>query len=340
MEYWMNRTRNGTLLAILAALVVTGCGGSEDSSDDSTGGSSGKSKTQLSLVAYSTPEVVWDSIAQDFKKTTAGEGVGVKGSYGPSGEQSRAVEAGLKADVVHLSQTPDVDRLVDANLVSKDYTKAFPHGSIVATSLVSFVVRKGNPKKIKSWDDLLGPGVKVVTANPFTSGGAKWNLLGAYAHGGLGYVSKLLKNHVPVQPKSAREALQTFTGGEGDVLISYESEYYTAVKKGEKALEIVHPADTFQIETPIALTKAAPSAAKALVEFAFSPTGQQRFAEWGHRPVDTTVLEKNGSKFPEPKKLTSVEDIGGWPKLNEDLFDPETGSIAKIEEDAGVSTAK
>lgn len=327
-------------LLVLVVALAAGCGGSSDSHDESGGASGSKDGEQVSLVAYSTPEVVWNAIAADFRKTSAGEGFGLKSSYGPSGEQSRAVEGGLKADGLHLSQTPDIDRLVAAGLVSKGYPKAFPHGGIVATSIVSFVVRKGNPKAIEDWDDLLKPGVEVVTANPFTSGGAKWNLLGAYAHGGLDYVSELLKEHVPVQPKSAREALQTFTGGEGDVLISYESEYYTAVKKGEQDLEIVHPPDTFEIETPVALTKGAPAAAKALLDFAFGPVGQGRFAEWGHRPVDDAVLEKNRSKFPEPKKLTSVDDIGGWPKLNEELFDPENGSIAKIEDEAGVSTAR
>jgi sulfate/thiosulfate-binding protein len=291
-------------------------------------------------VAYSTPEVVYDEIIPDFNKTDAGKGVKFKSSFGASGEQSRAVEAGLKADVVHFSLAPDVDRLVKAGLVSKDWPTATQHDGFPETSLVSFIVRKGNPKGIKGWDDLLKPGVKVVTPNPFTSGAAKWNLLGGYAHGGLDYVDELIKKHVPVQPKSGREALQTFTAGEGDVLISYEYEYTTAVKKGEKNIELVQPQDTLKIQNPIAVTESASPAAKAFVDFVFSPAGQQHFADWGYRPTDPETLAKNKSKFPDPEKVVTIDDLGGWSKINDELFDPEKGAVAKIEEDAGVSTAK
>jgi sulfate transport system substrate-binding protein len=143
-----------------------------------------------------------------------------------------------------------------------------------------------------------------------------------------------------VQPKSGRDALQTFTGGEGDVLISYEYEYTTAVKKGEKGLVLVRPEDTLKIENPIAVTKSAKPVAKKFVDFALGPKGQQLFADWGYRPVDAATLKKNKSKFPDPRKVTTVAQLGGWSKLNDDLFDPEKGKIAKIEDDAGVSTAK
>jgi sulfate/thiosulfate-binding protein len=331
-----------SLLALLAALVVAGCGGASDSKDSSSASSAGSDAktTSLSLVAYSTPEVVYDELIPDFQKTAAGKGVTFKSSFGASGEQSRAVEAGLKADIVHFSLAPDVDRLVKANLVSKDWPTAVPHGGFAETSLVSFIVRKGNPKNIKGWDDLVKPGIKVITPNPFTSGAAKWNLLAGYAHGGLDYVSKLIKDHVPVQPKSGREALQTFTSGEGDVLISYEYEYTTAVKKGEKSIELVQPQDTLKIENPIAVTTSANPAAKKFVDFVLSPAGQQHFADWGYRPVDPATLAKNKSKFPDPAKVTTITKLGGWSKLNDDLFDPVKGAVAKIEEDAGVSTAK
>jgi sulfate transport system substrate-binding protein len=323
----------------LLALVAAGCGGSSDSTSGS-GSSGGGGGDQLSLVAFSTPEVVYDQLEPAFAKTSSGKGVSFKSSFGPSGEQSRAVEGGLKADVVNFSLAPDVDKLVDAGLVDKNWTSATPYKGFVSTSLVSFIVRKGNPKNIHGWDDLLKPGVKVVTPNPFTSGAAKWNLLGAYQHGGLGFVKSLLTKHVPVQPKSGREALTTFTGGEGDVLISYEYEYTTAVKKGQKNLQEVTPADTLKIENPIAVTKAAKPSAKKFVDYALSPAGQQVFADWGYRPVDPATLKKNKSKFPDPQKVTTVAALGGWPKLNDSLFDPQKGSIAKIEDDAGVSTAK
>jgi sulfate transport system substrate-binding protein len=326
-------------LAALVALAVAGCGGSSDSSSSS--GSSGGGTAdggQISLVAYSTPEVVYDEIIPDFKKTEAGSAVGFKTSFGASGEQSRAVEAGLKADVVSFSVEPDLTRLVKAGLVDPAWKRA-PHSGVVTTSLVSFVVRSGNPKKITTWDDLLKPGIKVVTPNPFTSGAAKWNLLGAYAHGGLPFVSKLLKEHVSVQPKSGREALQTFTGGEGDVLLSYEYEATTAQKKGQK-VDYVTPPDTLKIDITIAKTLTAPQSAQSFLDYVLSPPAQQRFADWGYRPVDQSVLAKNKSRFPDPATLKTIDDLGGWAKVNDELFDPEKGSIAKIETEAGVSTAK
>ncbi|HWI23211.1 MAG TPA: extracellular solute-binding protein [Baekduia sp.] len=324
-----------------AALVAAGCGGADDSTDGSaaSSGGSGSGSTSLSLVAFSTPEVVYNELIPDFQKSEGGEGTQFKTSFGASGEQSRAVEAGLKADIVNFSLAPDVDRLVKAGLVPSDW-QANANEGFVTNSVVAFIVRKGNPKGIKGWDDLLKPGVKVVTPNPFTSGAAKWNLLGGFQHGGLDYVDKLISDHVSVQPKSGREALQTFTQGEGDVLLSYEYEYTTAVKKGEKDLELVVPDDTLLIQNPIAtLTKANP-AAKKFVDFTLSAAGQQHFADWGYRPVNKEVFEKNKSKFATPSKIATVKDLGGWSKLNDDLFDPEKGSIAKIEEDAGVSTAK
>jgi sulfate/thiosulfate transport system substrate-binding protein len=333
---------------VAGALAVAGCGGASDDNSggdaSASSGSGGGSKTSLSLVAYSTPEVVYDQIIPAFQKTAEGKGVSFKTSYGASGDQSRAVAAGQKADLVALSLAPDVNKLVDPGLVPKDWDAqteaAGGKGGFITTSLVSFVVRKGNPKGIKGWDDLLKPGVKVVTPNPFTSGAAKWNLMGAYQHGGIGFVKKLLTDHVPVQPKSGREALQTFTGGEGDVLISYEYEYATAVKKGEKDLELVQPQDTFLIQNPIAVTSSAPQAAKDFLKFALGDTAQQYFADWGYRPVNAAVLAKNKSKFPDPPSVKTIDDYGGWSKVNDELFDPEKGSVAKIENDAGVSTAK
>lgn len=331
----------GLAATAFAALTLAACGGADDSSGGeatAAGDSGGGGGGTLSLVAYSTPEVVYDEIIPDFQKTAEGKGTQFKTSFGASGEQSRAVESGLKADVVSFSVEPDMTRLTKAGLVEESWKQA-PHDGLVTTSLVSFVVRKGNPKKIKTWEDLLKPGIKVVTPNPFTSGAAKWNLLGAYAHGGLDYVDKLIKEHVEVQPKSGREALQTFTGGEGDVLLSYEYEATTAQKKGED-VEYVTPPDTLKIDITIAKTKDAPESAQTFLDYVLSAPAQQRFADWGYRPVDEATLAKNKSKFPDPETLKTIDDLGGWSKVNDELFDPEKGSIAKIEEEAGVSTAK
>jgi sulfate/thiosulfate transport system substrate-binding protein len=221
---------------------------------------------------------------------------------------------------------------------------------LVSRSVVSFIVRKGNPKNIRTWDDLLKPGVKVLTPNPFTSGAAKWNLLAGYGaksgggenpDAGLAYLRDLITEHVAVQDKSGREALQNFASGTGDVLLSYENEAITAQRKGQK-VDYVVPDQTILIENPIAVVKSSKNAAqaKAFVDYALSAPAQQRFAEWGYRPVDDAVLQRNASRFPTPKGLFTIRDLGGWSKVNDEFFDPEKGSVAKIEEAAGVSTAK
>jgi sulfate/thiosulfate transport system substrate-binding protein len=322
-------------LAVPAALLAAGCGGASDSKDATAAGSTGGAGTQtLSLVAYSTPQVVYDEVIPAFAKTPAGKGVSFKTSYGPSGDQSRAVEAGLKADVVTFSLEPDLDRLVKAGLADKSTA-----GRWVSTSVVTFIVRKGNPKHIRTWDDLLKPGVQVVTPNPFESGAAKWNLLAAYGAKGLPFVKTLLTQHVKVQPKSGRDALQTFTQGQGDVLLSYENEAITAQKKGQ-SVDYVIPNPTIKIENPIAVTSKAPAAAKAFVDYALSKPAQEVFASWGYRPVDQSVLAANKSKFPTPPGLFTIAKVGGWSKVNDELFDPDKGKIAAIEQQAGVSTAK
>jgi len=322
-------------LVPLAALVAAGCGGASDSSSDATAAKpAGGGKQTLSLVAYSTPQVVYDEVIPAFQKTAAGKGVAFKTSYGPSGDQSRAVESGLPADVVTFSLEPDLDRLIKSGQVAKTAADRW-----VTTSVVTFIVRKGNPKHIRTWDDLLKPGVQVVTPNPFTSGAAKWNLLAAYGAKGLGYVRTLLTQHVKVQPKSGREALQTFTEGQGDVLLSYENEAITAQKKGQD-VDYVIPDQTIKIENPIAVTSKAPAAAKAFLDYALSKPAQRVFASWGYRPVDPSVLAANTSKFPTPSGLFTIAKVGGWSKVNDQLFDPDKGSVAKIEEQAGVSTAK
>ena len=341
---------NRLILPLLAAvaLVAAGCGGASDSTTD-TGGSSSKTTKKLSLVAYSTPQVVYDGVIPAFEKTAAGKGVGFTQSYGASGDQSRAVEGGLNADVVTFSLAPDEDRLVKAGLVDQGWADTPTQGN-VSRSVVALIVRKGNPKNIQTWDDLLKPGVQVLTPNPFTSGAAKWNILAAYGaksgggespQAGLSYLQELITKHVKVQDKSGREALQNFVSGNGDVLISYENEALTAQKKGQD-VDYVIPDRTIQIENPIAVLSKSkqPAAAKAFVQYALSKPAQEQFAEWGYRPVNKDVLAANAKKFPTPSGLFTVKDLGGWSKLNDDLFDPDKGKVAAIEEEAGVSTAK
>ena len=257
------------------------------------------------------------------------------------------MQAGQKADVVTFSTEPDMTRLVKAGLVARDWN-AGPTKGLVTTSVVTFVVRKGNPKDIRTWADLLRPGVEVLTPNPFTSGAAKWNLLAAYGQAakggsdpeaGVAYVRKLLTEHVKVQDKSGREALQDFTSGDADVLLSYEYEATTADRKGED-LDYVTPDDTIEIDIDIATTKDAPAQARRLLDHVLSGPAQERFASWGYRPVDPAVLARHADELPTPSGLFTIEDLGGWSKVDDEMFDPEKGSIARIEEEAGVSTAR
>ena len=332
------RSRIAAFAVLAAALMAgVGCGGASDTKGGEAGAAEGGST--LSLVAYSTPQVVYDEIIPAFNQTEQGSGIAFKSSYGASGDQSRAVEGGLDADYVSFSTEPDMTRLVDAGLVDPSWKDNETKGQI-ATSVVSFVVRKGNPKNIRTWDDLLEPGIEVLTPNPFTSGAAKWNLLAAYGAKGLPYVRTLITEHVRVQDKSGREALQNFLGGTGDVLLSYEYEAITAQKKGEDNIEYVIPDDTIKIETLAAVTKDAPPAAKDFLDYALSAEAQEKFASWGYRPVEESVLAAHEDEFPTPRKLRTIDELGGWDKVNTELFDPEKGSIAKIEEEAGVSTAQ
>jgi len=343
------RTLVAALTALATILVVAACGGSSDEKGggSTASGSSGGGKTTLSLVAYSTPQVVYDEIIPEFQKTPEGEGVEFKTSFGASGDQSRAVEAGLKADVVSFSVEPDMTRLVDAGIVAPTW-KDTPNDGLVTTSIVAFVVRPGNPKNIRTWEDLLKPGVEVLTPNPFTSGAAKWNLLAAYGQAsdggknpeaGLAYVKELVTEHVKVQDKSGREALQTFVGGQGDVLLSYEYEAVTAQRKGED-VDYVVPDDSIRIDIDIATTVDAPEQATSFLNYVLSPPAQELFASWGYRPVNEEVLEAHADQFPTPPGLFTIDDLGGWEKVNEELFDIESGSIAKIEEEAGVATSE
>ena len=330
-------------VALLAAglAVVDGCG-DDDSSTSGTAAGSGEDTT-LTLVAYSTPREVYEELIPAFQATPDGEGVDFEQSYGSSGEQRRAVEAGLPADIVALSLEPDVTALVDKGLVNADWNANATKG-MVSDSVVVFVVRKGNPKDITTWADLTEPGVEVITPNPFTSGGAKWNIMAAYgaqiAQGkteaeALAYIDALFEN-VPVQNKSAREALQTFTAGKGDVLIAYENEAILAQANGED-VDYVIPDETLLIENPIAPTTSNPQVAQTFIDFALTPDSQRVFGEKGYRPVDKTVLAE--FDYPVPTTLLTIDgDLGGWKAINEKFFDAENGEIAKIFAGQGIAT--
>jgi sulfate/thiosulfate transport system substrate-binding protein len=356
MAVLVRKLRRSTAARIAgAAVVVAGlaggvaaCGSGGDQATGAAGGGSSGS-TSLNLVAYSDPETVYTKdLIRAFQETSQGSGVSIKTSFGASGDQSRAVEAGQPAEIVHLSLDPDVQRLVDAGLVDSNWSQTEPDNGYVQDSVVVFIVRKGNPEGIHDWSDLVKPGVDVVTPNPFSSGGARWNLMAAYGaqleegkspDQALAYLRQLLDN-TSVQPASASDALATFTQGKGDVLLSYESAAITAQNAGED-IDYVIPKDTILIQTPIASTTDAPPQAQDFVKWLFTPKAQQIWADAGYRPVVKSVLDKNQSKFPPPAGLFEITDIdpAGWNEVATDFFDPTNGSVAGIERDLGVSTS-
>ena len=297
----------------------------------------------VNLVAYSTLKPAFTVLAADFAKTQAGTGVTVSPSFGPSGTQATSVADGLPADVVNFSLEPDMSKVVKAGLVSNSWAKG-PTKGIVTDSIVSFVVRPGNPKHITSWADLVKPGVGVITPNVFSSGSAKWNLMAAYGaevkqgkspSQAQQYISKLLHNAV-AQPSSASAALQTFLSGQGDVLLDYEDDALYAKSKGE-AVDIITPPQTILIENPIAVIKTAGSSAQAFVSYLLSPAGQKIWAEQGYRPVLSSVASQ--FHFPKPKTLFTIDSLGGWTSVNVKFFDPQTGIVTHVEQSLGVSTA-
>ena len=319
------------LCLIAGALGLAACG-------SSSGG--GKS---LALVAYSTPQRAYEKLIPAFQATSAGKGVSFSQSYGGSGEQSRAVANGQHADVVNFSLEPDVERLVKAGLVSPSWNQNPTHG-LVTNSVVVIIVRKGNPKHITTWSDLVKPGVQVVTPNPFTSGGARWNIMAGYgaqlkegksASEAQAYLKTLFHNVVS-QDSSARNSLQTFTAGRGDALLGYENEAITAQKKGQP-IDYVIPSDTILIQAPVAVLGTS-KPAQEFVKYLVSPAGQAIWAASGYRPVISGV--PGASKFPTPSGLFTIASLGGWKTVTKQFFEPETGIVTKIEQSLGVSTAK
>jgi sulfate/thiosulfate transport system substrate-binding protein len=328
-------------IAVLAAALAAGCGGTSDESSASSDGSGGN----LTLVAYSTPEEAYRELIPAFNKTPEGRGVSFDQSYASSGEQSRAVEGGLPADVVEFSLEPDMTRLVEAGLVDESWNQN-AHDGFVTESVVVFMVRKGNPKNIETWDDVIKDGVDVLEPNPFTSGGAKWNIMAAYGaqleqgrspEEAREYVAKLFER-VSVLDKSARESLQTFSSGKGDVLLGYENEAILAQQEGEE-LDYVVPDQTILIENPIATVSESsnPDQSKAFVDFLYTPEAQEIFVHKGYRPVVDGVA--GADDFPTPPALFEIDKFGGWDNVNDEFFDPEQGTIAEIFESQGKSTA-
>jgi len=336
-EVYARKSRTGlyALIAVIVAALIAGyfllSGGDDSDAAEGDGPNAGQT---INIVGFAVPEAANKAIAGEFTKTEDGRGVKFKTSYGASGDQSRAVEGGLKADYVHFSVATDVDRLVKAGLVDANYDQGENKG-IVSSSIVVLGVRQGNPKNIQGWDDLIKPGVGIVTANPASSGAARWNALGAWTHitenGGseadaTKFVDALFKNVVSLT-NSGRDATTSFLEGNGDVLIAYENEAILAAQNGE-GFDYVIPDTTFKIENAGALLKKHTPAAEAWLDFVISDEGQKQFALKGFRPIRDDVdyggtvegAPDPAHPFPAVKHLVTLDDIGGWAAVKDKLF--------------------
>lgn len=326
-----------TTLVVLPAM-ATGCGSDNEAGAD--GGGGGK----ISLVGYSTPQEVYtDHLIPAFQKSEAGKGTEFTTSFAGSGDQRRAILAGLPFDYVHFNLEPDMKYLEDEQLIPADY-RADEYKGSPQQSVVVIATRPGNPLNIKDFDDLLDQDIEIINANPFTSGGARWNVMAVYGsvikaggteEEGLEAVRKLLER-VPTYPASARDALNEFLGGKGDVALQYENEAIQAQLAGED-IEYVVPDSTIKIDTLAAIGTESQNAegAQAFYDWLHTDEAQKIWAENGYRPVVESILKENRDKFPIPPDLFTIEDLGGWDKVMTEFFDPDNGKIAAIQKDLG-----
>jgi sulfate/thiosulfate transport system substrate-binding protein len=343
------------LLGASLTVGIAACtdGSSTTASSPGTGSNTAKSPVELTLVSFAVTQAAYEKIVPLFTEKWQQEQnqeVTFNQSYGGSGSQTRAVIDGLEADVVALALALDTKKIEKANLIQPGWEKELPNNSIVTQSVAALVTREGNPKNIKGWADLTRSDVQVITANPKTSGGARWNFLalwGAISQTGgdaakaEAYTTSVFKN-VPVLPRDAREATDVFfQQGQGDVLINYENEVLLAKQRGE-ALPFVIPDPNISIDNPIAVVDAnvdkhgTREVAEAFVQFLFTPEAQREFAKVGFRPVDTTVTKEFASTYPAIKNLFTVQDVGGWDKVQKDYFD-DGAVFDKIQAEVGRS---
>ncbi|HEX6849948.1 MAG TPA: sulfate ABC transporter substrate-binding protein [Candidatus Polarisedimenticolaceae bacterium] len=312
------------IVSILAALLLAGA-------------SQGADKIGLLNVSYDPTRELYKDVNAAFAKTwkaKTGQDVEVQQSHGGSGKQARSVIDGLEADVVTLALAYDVDAIANAGLLSRDWQKRLPRNASPYTSTIVFLVRKGNPKGIKDWDDLARPGVAVVTPNPKTSGGARWNYLAAWgwAQRKFGdeaktrsYLSALFKN-VPILDTGARGATTTFVErGIGDVFLSWENEALLVVNNlpgGKDRFEVVYPRLSILAEPPVAVVdkvvarRKTGELAKAYLEFLYTPEGQALAAKHFYRAHDPAAA----ASFPKLELLTIDRDFGGWAKAQQTHF--------------------
>jgi sulfate transport system substrate-binding protein len=320
------------LVAILSVGVFTGCGNSKKSTSNSN-------TVEITNVSYDPTRELYEAYNPEFAKywkEKTGQDVTITQSHGGSGKQARSVIEGNDADVVTLALAHDITAIEQAGLIDKGWIDEFDHNSSPYTSTIVFLVRKGNEKNIKDWDDLVKPGVKVITPNPKSSGGACWNFLAAWAYAKNKYngnedqikefVSNLYKN-VAVLDSGARDSTTTFVqNGQGDVLIAWENEAYLSMKEHPDEYEIVTPSISILAEPSVAVVdqnakkNGTEEVAKAYLEYLYSDEGQKIAAENFYRPSNKDILKQYADKFNLNINMVTINDFGGWDKAYEDFF--------------------
>ncbi|MGH9935853.1 MAG: sulfate ABC transporter substrate-binding protein [Blastocatellia bacterium] len=322
-----------TVILLLPFLAPAGCGGSSNSNGAAT----------LTLGAYTTPREAYSkAIIPEFQrywKAKTGQEVEFQESYQGSGAQSRAITSGFEADIAALSLESDVTRIAQAGLIRRDW-QANQHRGIVSTSLVVIAVRPGNPRGIRDWADLTRPGLKVLTPDPKTSGGAQWNIVAIYGAALRGYAGvpkddpsaaqeflKRALGNVSIMDKGARESITNFEKGVGDVAITYENEVLVARQAGQN-YDYVIPRSTVLIENPVALVDAyvdkhgVRPAAEGFINFLWTHDAQRVFAKYGLRPVDPATAQEVSARFQPAGDVWKIDFLGGWKKVAQDIFGP------------------
>ncbi|QZA34264.1 sulfate ABC transporter substrate-binding protein [Hydrogenibacillus sp. N12] len=353
MRTWIKRRGFAFFILIVAvALGFSACGRTSQNTSSTSGeagassgravegGQGPRAPVELLNVSYDPTREFYAEYNQAFAaywKNKTGQPVTVQQSHGGSGKQARAVIDGLKADVVTLALAYDIDAIAEVGLIDKDWQKRLPHNSSPYTSTIVFLVRAGNPKGIKDWDDLVKPGVEVITPNPKTSGGARWNYLAAWGYalkkfGGdeaqtKAFLASLYRN-VPVLDTGARGSTTTFVErGVGDVLIAWENEAFLALQEfGKEKFDIVVPSISILAEPPVAVVdkvvdeKGTRDVAEAYLEYLYSEEGQTIAAKHFYRPRLESVAKRYPDRFPKLELFTVDEVFGGWKKAQETHF--------------------
>ena len=324
------------LLGAVLSLAITAC---ERNQSVERSAMATTPTVELTLVSFIVTRTAYEAIIPQFMaqwQQTKGQKVNFKRSYGGSGSQTRAVIDGLEADVVHLALALDTQKIAKAGLIKPGWENVVPNHGIVSKSVAALITREGNPKGIKDWADLAQSGIKLVTADPKTSGVARWNFLalwnaaiktGSDAAKATEFVTQVYQN-VPILTKDAREAMDVFVNqGQGDALINYENEILLARQKGQKAAFVI-PAVNISIDNPVAVVDqnvdkhGNREVAEAFVQFLFTPAAQQEFAKVGFRPVEVSVAQSQefSTKYPIVQSLATIKDYGGWSAVQKQFF--------------------